>query len=153
MLLLLVSFIMCIILLFLKKSKYRNFLTHRDIILSITIFLSMNIVFFTHLPVTADRSVSVFLLGHLNDNSDKAMTKEEMTDFFVTKYVKEYGAIERRLHEQIVSGNVERIGDSYKLTSRGKLLVRVYDVIGDLFGVNKKFISPRYQMTKPKKEV
>ena len=43
----------------------RKFFIITTILLSVTLIASINLVLFTHLPVTAERSVSVFLLGQI----------------------------------------------------------------------------------------
>ena len=57
-------------------------------------------MFFTHLPVTADRSISVFMLGYLADHKGESFTEEQIESIFIKRYVQDYGAFEKRLHEQ-----------------------------------------------------
>lgn len=141
-LLIFVCAIMAGVILILKKVWFSTLLTYRDLVLSITIIMSFSMLFFTHLPVTADRSVSVFLLGYMNNNSDKILTVEDMDEFFISRYVYSYGAMERRINEQITSGNIVRDQNGYKITDNGKKLIKLYDIIADIFGIDKKFISP-----------
>jgi hypothetical protein len=135
------SALMAIFAIFYKKSKYGIF-TYRDVALSVVLIFCINLVFFTHLPVTADRSISVFLLGYMNKYSDKAVTFNEITKIFTQKYLYEYGAIDKRLNEQIVSGNIINNGNAYKITKQGKSLIEAYVFVADVFNVNKRLISP-----------
>jgi hypothetical protein len=134
--------VITILLILFKRSRLGKLFTYRDIILSVTIIFSFNIVFFTHLPATAERSISVFLLGYMNKNPDKAITKEEFTRFFIDKYINEYGAMEKRFNEQIVSGNIVSKGKGYLITKQGRLIMRFYNLIADLFKIEKRIISP-----------
>lgn len=143
----LLLFVICIfvaiLIFFLKKYTFKDILTYRDLVLSITLIFSFNMLFFTHLPITADRSVTVFLLGYMNNNATKTITEDEMNSFFIEKYVYSYGAMDRRVHEQITSGNLVKEENGYRITSKGRLLMKLYAVIADIFDLDKKFISPR----------
>lgn len=133
---------MAILLLLFKKRVPGRIWTYRDIILSLVLIFSLNLVFFTHLPVTADRSISVFMLGYLNNNSDRSLTGQEITDFFTNKYLYEYGAMNKRLNEQVESGNVVQIENGYKISKRGQLIMKIYSFIVRLFAIDNKIVSP-----------
>ncbi len=141
-LLLVASFLSLLTLTYFKKNKYGKFITFRDIILILTLIFCLNLVFFTLVPVTADRSISVFLLGYVNNHSQKSLSKDEITDAFIKKYLHENGAIQKRLSEQIISKNLLKEEERYRISDQGKLLIRFYDFISNLFGINKKNIAP-----------
>ncbi|MDP2946781.1 MAG: hypothetical protein Q8N88_01580 [Nanoarchaeota archaeon] len=109
------SAFLSLIMILYKKMGRNTLFTYRDIILSITLFSSINLVFFTHLPVTAERSISVFLLGYLNEHSETVFTDKEITNIFTDKYLYEYDAIGKRLYEQLTSRNIVRSNNSYKI--------------------------------------
>lgn len=125
-----------------KRSVPNTLFSHRDLILSVVIIFSFNIVFFTHLPVTANRSVSVFMLGCMNNNPNNIMTDKEMSNLFLDKYLYEYGEINRRFNEQVVSGNIIQSGNGYKITKQGQFLMKMYRFIANIFAVDKKLVSP-----------
>ena len=125
---------------------YPDLIIGRDIVLAFTLHFSLNIIFFTHVPVTADRSVTIFLLGYMNNHSvnDTSITKDQLEKYFIDTYVNEYGAINRRMDEQIVTGTVEKTPDGgYRLTPKGKLLVKFNRWMGRYYGLDEKFIDPR----------
>lgn len=136
-------FLMAIFMWIVKRRKLNDLFLYRDIVLSITLIFSVNIIFFTHVPVTADRSVSIFILGYFNKNCEKSLSKEEVANFFTKKYIVEYGAIERRLSEQIATGDIEKNDFGYSITERGKHLMKIYEGVTDIFGIDKKFVSPK----------
>jgi hypothetical protein len=123
------------------RSKYRGNLTFRDLIISLLLMTSVNIVFFTHVPVTADRSVTIFVLGYMNSNPEKVYTKNELEDVFIDKYIDENDGMDKRSYEQVVSGNINEVDEGFKLTRRGKLLIKLYIMIADLFDLEKKNLS------------
>jgi hypothetical protein len=134
--------VVTLILLFIKISNRFNLLTYRDIILGITIIFSFNLLFFTHFPVTSERSISLFMLGYMNKNVDKAFTKEEITQVFIEKYIIEYGEIEKRFHEQMVTGDLVSDRAGYRISKRGRMILRFFNFIDELFMIDKKIISP-----------
>jgi len=135
-LLLISSIFLFAVMVFYKKIS-NGFFTLRDIILALVLFFCVNLTFFTHLPVTAERSISVFLLDYFNKNSDRYLTKEEVTKIFIDKYLYEDNAMEKRLNEQIFSGNIEKKGENYKISEQGRSLMKFYRLIRAVFNIRK----------------
>jgi hypothetical protein len=106
-------------------------------------------VFFVVIPVSLDRSVSVFILGHMENNKNP-MSKQQIEDIFISEYVKNYGAIDRRLGEQIKSGNITKLPDgTYEISGRGSTFIVVSRKIAKNFGVDPKFLDPPGRPAKP----
>ncbi|WP_375461944.1 hypothetical protein [uncultured Enterovirga sp.] len=105
--------------------------------------LAFNLSFFVLLPVTIDRSVSVFMLGEMAAHPAESYSAQTMRDAFERRYLGEYRQIERRLAEQVASGNVERVGGGYRLTSQGEAFIRSSRSIGRLFGTDTRFVDLR----------
>lgn len=126
-------------------NVYPTLIIGRDIFLALVLHFSLNIIFFTHVPVTADRSVTIFLLGYMNDHSDDdtSVTKDQLESHFINTYINKYEAINRRMNEQVITGTVEQTQDGgYRLTQKGKLLVKFNQWIGRYYGLDMKFIKP-----------
>ena len=126
----------------LKRFKqFKKLITVRDILLLFAGFCCVHVVIFTHLPVTAERSISVFMLGYMADNADKSFTEDDIEQYFVDRYVGDYGAFEKRFHEQLVTGTIEEAGDGrYRITEGGKKLMKLYDAVADWYCIDKKLI-------------
>jgi energy-coupling factor transporter transmembrane protein EcfT len=137
LLLLVVGFLMLIVIYLIKRLILKKLFTSRDIILSSVLIICFNLVFLTLVPVTIDRSISVFMLGYLSNNSQKVITKNDMTNYFVKKYVYENRAIEKRIDEQIFSGDISKCQNGYKITQRGNLLIKFYKIVADIFNIIK----------------
>lgn len=101
--------------------------------------LSFNICFLVLLPVTVDRSVSVYLLSTVER---RPMTSEELQRAFIDGYVVKMGAIDRRIDEQRKSGNVT-VGSDGKvhLTKQGERFMAFSRLIARLFGTDPRFVS------------
>ena len=123
--------------------KFWGFVTIRDIIMMFVIFCCVNMVFLTLIPVTVERSVSVFMLSYMEENSDQTFTEESVGEVFTTKYVEDYGAFEKRFHEQVETGTIVQNPDgSYSITESGKFVVKMFRVVTDWFGTDQELVYP-----------
>lgn len=123
--------------------KFWGFVTIRDIIMMFVIFCCVNMVFLTLIPVTVERSVSVFMLSYMEENSDQTFTEESVGDVFTTKYVEDYGAFEKRFHEQVETGTiVENPDGTYSITDSGRFVVKMFRTIADWFGTDQRLVYP-----------
>lgn len=123
--------------------KLWGFITVRDIIMMFVIFCCVNMVIFTLVPVTVERSVSVFMLSYMDENSDQTFTQESVGEVFTAKYVDEYGAFEKRFDEQVVTGTIEQNPDgTYSITERGRLVVRAFRTIAEWFDTDRRLVYP-----------
>jgi hypothetical protein len=136
-----VAVLSAVVLVYGKRKRQTPPYTYRDILLALVIFVCFNLVFFTHIPVTADRSVSVFLLGYMNAHSPRTVTEDELTYVLAETYVRSNAATSKRIHEQLQSGTIIRDGDGYRISQRGVLLMRMYGWIAELFGLNNGNIT------------
>ena len=135
-LLILVVIIIALVLFFLK-DKYLK-INIKDIICIVIVIFSFNLTFFTLVPVTIDRSVTVFTLGQFDKAIEKSLTKEEMEKIFIDDYVYEKGAFDKRFKEQVTTGSIKKDenSDKYVLTERGKTLIKLFELIGRLYNVD-----------------
>ena len=123
--------------------KFWGFITVRDIIMMFVIFCCVNMVFLTLVPVTVERSVSVFMLSYMEENSDQTFTEESVGEVFTSKYVDEYGAFEKRFDEQVVTGTIEQNPDgTYSITERGKFIVKAFRTIAEWFDTDRRLVYP-----------
>lgn len=106
------------------------------------ICLSANLSFFIVVPVSLDRSVSVFLLGYMHVIGSP-VTKLQLEKAFNDIYVVRYEAIDRRIEEQLASGNlVETTPGYYKLTDTGISFINFSRFTAKTFNIDKKFVEP-----------
>lgn len=128
-------------LLLLRKLAYKDVFLIRDAISLFIVFCCVNMLFFTHVPVTADRSISVFMLGYMADNEEKCFSEEEIEDYFIERYVKDYGAFEKRFHEQVETGTIEEVASGkYQITESGVKLMKMYEKVAEIYGIDDKLI-------------
>ena len=115
----------------------------KDIIMMFVIFCCVNMVFLTLVPVTVERSVSVFMLSYMDTYSDRTYTEEQVAEIFVEKYVNEYGAFEKRFDEQLTTGTIVQNADgTYSITDKGRFIVKMFRAISDVFETDKRLVEP-----------
>jgi len=94
------------------------------------------------LPVTIDRSISVFMLTQMAAQPDHAFTPSELRSLFVDIYVERYEQIERRLEEQKVSRNVAQTRNGFRITPQGLSFVRFARALSIVFQTDRRFVTP-----------
>jgi hypothetical protein len=118
-------------------------ITIRDIIMMFVIFCCVNTVLFTLIPVTVERSVSVFMLSYMDQNSDETFTQDSVGDVFTSKYVEDYGAFDKRFDEQVVTGTIEENEDgSYSITDEGRFIVSMFRMMSEWFDTDRRLVYP-----------
>ena len=115
----------------------------RDMFSAAVLSLSLNLCFLVVVPVTVDRSISIFLLGVMAQSPDATFDQAAASALFKSIYVDEYRQIDRRLREQAASGNVETVGDGYRISSRGLMVVRIAKFTAWLFDSPTNLVAPR----------
>ena len=123
--------------------KFWGFITIRDIIMMFTIFCCVNMVFFTLVPVTIERSVSVFMLSYMEENKDQTFTEDSVGEVFTSKYVEDYRAFEKRFDEQVVTGTIVQNEDgTYSITPKGEFVVKSFRIIAEWFDTDRRQVYP-----------
>jgi hypothetical protein len=102
--------------------------------------LAFNIAFLIVVPVTVDRSVTVFLLGQIA-RSPNGISAADLRQALVSTYVDQYNAVDRRMREQSLSGNVIADGEVYKLTAQGERFINFSRFVGAIFGADLRYVS------------
>jgi hypothetical protein len=104
--------------------------------------LAFNICFLVLLPVTIDRSISVYLLATIERQPQSGINSTDLERAFVGDYVVKMGAIDRRIDEQRRSGNITMSPDGkVQLTDQGRRFMAFSRVVGRLFGTDPRFVS------------
>lgn len=122
-------------LLYRKKAINLDF---KDCIITILLFFSINIFFFCMVPVTLERSISVFMLNELNQ--ENGLTKEELERNFINKYVYKYDAFNKRFNEQKYLNTIQRKDEKYILSKKGKALLNKFKIIKKIYHVNSRIL-------------
>ncbi len=114
----------------------------RDAVAAAIVSLSLNIAFLVVVPVTVDRSISVFILGRMASDGGRVHDADELRRMFVDGYVIENRQIERRLQEQLLSGNLERAGNGFRISAQGLTFIQLARASAWLFDADPRFVAP-----------
>jgi hypothetical protein len=115
----------------------------RDRLVVSSLGFSISVVFLVVLPVTVDRSVSVFLLSYLSDLPESRADEKTLTAALHEVYIDEYEAAHRRMKEQIEVGNIRELENGrFELTSRGEKFVALSRAISDFFALDPRYVRP-----------
>lgn len=117
-------------------------LAFRDVFAAAILSLSLNVSFLVLVPVTADRSISIFMLAQMAAHPEREFTTGELRTMFIDAYVGERDQIGRRIHEQAVSGNVTATPAGARITDRGRFVIAVAQWIGRVFGSKGDSLRP-----------
>ena len=137
-----ISAVLNIILSIIIKRMLFKELNGFDIFSIVVFYMSVTMVFFILVPVTVERSVSVYMLSYA-DESDTNFTKSDIENSFIDIYLKDFGAFNKRFDEQIETGTIEKVNDNeYRLNDRGRFIVRLFRFIANVFNTDKKLVNP-----------
>jgi hypothetical protein len=111
-----------------------------DAIYPVTISSLLTFSFLSTIPLTVDRSFSVWMLRTVaaqelsdNDVSQQVLETKSLQFFSV-----ENGQLQRRIDEQLRIGNLE-FTNEYRLTWKGWLVVRFNQLIGVVFNLEPEY--------------
>ena len=109
---------------------------------AVALSLAFNISFLIVIPVTIDRSVTVFLLSRI-EASAQPMDEPALRQRFIREYLGEMQQVQRRIDEQSKSGNISVDGDGkVHITPQGAaFLARMRQVAG-WWHTDPRFIQP-----------
>ncbi len=134
----LISVIFSIILILLLKFHKFN-IDFKDCLITILLFSSTHLFFFCLVPVTIERSISVYLLNELNK---EALTKDDFEQKFIEKYVYENDAVGKRLDEQIYTGTItSNKRHEYSLNKKGQVFYNLFKWINKIYHVNSNVLT------------
>ncbi len=116
------------------KVRFKSLnLNHQDTLVEGICFFCITLCYFTVLPVTAERSISVFMIDYMAMHEQEALDPIQFEQIFYDKYIKENKAIFKRFYEQEVTGSIEPYQNGYRITSKGKFLAKLFRSTKELF--------------------
>jgi len=135
---------LCALLMFIAKRLNSDLIRLSDIVCSLFMFSSITLGWFILIPVTVDRSVTVYTLSYMDEIYPKSITTDDIEKVFYRQYIVDFGAFDKRFREQLDTGSVEYVAEdnSYRLTEKGRKLVRQFRFFADLFGTQKRLVYP-----------
>ena len=113
----------------------------KDVFISFVLFFGLTLGWYTLVPVTVERSISVYMLSYMDQNP-KAVTEEDFEKIFFDNYITKYGAFRKRFNEQLLSGNIKKTEGGYVITDNGRRVVNLFRASASLFNTEKWLVYP-----------
>lgn len=114
----------------------------KDVIAVFCIFSGITLGWFILIPVTVERSISVYMLSYMDENDSSEITSEEFGNIFYDSYIEDFGAFEKRFAEQEISGNIEAKNNGYVITDSGRFIVNLFRICANAFDTDKWLVYP-----------
>lgn len=128
--------------LLLVLNRKRPLVSEDLVVAAVAITFALSTAFVIVGPVTVDRSITVFLLAHMDRNSDESFTPARLQAEFEGTYLGEWDQIARRMEEQSITGYVvETEPGEYAITPQGRRAMRVFRIVADLFDTDPRFVG------------
>ena len=122
-----------------RLKKYFN-IDAMDYVSVSGMFIGITLGWFILIPVTVERSVSVYMLSYMA-NMNKPITEEQFRRTFYDDYIVGLGAFEKRFAEQSASGNIKKTDDGWVLTDAGLSVVKFFRYSADIFDTDRRLIN------------
>ncbi|MGI9322752.1 MAG: hypothetical protein ACR2PJ_04125 [Pseudomonadales bacterium] len=107
------------------------------------IFIFSSACFYFTVPAVVDRSVTLYLINLL-DSNEEGMSLEEIREEFIEVYFYRSRGIEKRLNEQLDSGNVSVDGNGvYRLTAGGRFTIATARVLSRIHSLDPQIVERR----------
>jgi hypothetical protein len=121
-----------------RKNNVQNVIRPYAVIISTLISFS----FLSTIPLTIDRSYSVWLLKNLTEAESlgKTINKEELIKQSIGFFSAENGQLNRRIEEQVKLGNLQIVDKgTIEVSMKGIALAKMHNLIGIIFGLEPKY--------------
>ena len=89
-----------------------------------------------------DRSISVYLIAAVAQSGERGLSKDELHDGFVRDFVDGGAAVDKRLHEQLVSKDIVERNGRYVITDRGRFVYEVNRALVQVLRIPGTFTEP-----------
>jgi hypothetical protein len=122
---------------FIKINWWKKRITSESHLI-ISLGLCISLLFLAVVPTTVDRSISVFMLATLDSRTE--MSKSELLDVLQNEYMT-VAEVERRWDEQIHVGDAIAVGETLRISDRGRSTAMLNRVISKLFNLTSKYVD------------
>lgn len=128
--------------LMLLANRSRPLFSEELVLAAVAVTVSLSTAFLIVAPVTVDRSITVFLLSHMDRNAGASFTPGELQREFETTYLGEWEQVSRRMEEQSTTGYVQETAPGeYAITPQGQRAMRVFRLVADIFDTDPRFVG------------
>ena len=112
-----------------------------SIVAAVLVSASINLSSFVVLPVTFERSVTMYLLSVLKENQNNicgGLTKSKLENKLINEYIIKNKAIDKRVNEQRIIDFVKEENQCIGLNSKGLGFLKLSEIVGRLYDLKYK---------------
>lgn len=106
-------------------------------------FVLLAYAFVITIPSLLDRSISIYVIGTVAEAGTGGIAVEAIQESFLRGYVGGTQTVEKRLNEQLVTGNMMREGDRVVITPRGLWVHRTNLFLAGMLSIPDTYIMPK----------
>ncbi len=103
--------------------------------------LGLNLSFLVIAPVTVDRSISVFILATMAEHDGETLSTAAVDALFRDLYLGRLNQIERRMHEQVLSGTIAAVPGGYRIAPGGHAFLRSARAVAWMFDTDTRLLD------------
>ncbi|TIX49423.1 hypothetical protein [Alteraurantiacibacter aquimixticola] len=112
------------------------------VVAAIATTFSLSIGFLIVFPVTVDRSITVYLLSHMDRHAESSFTTGELQAEFQRTYLTDWEQIARRMEEQTTTGNIIEVAPGrFRITPQGQAMAGTFRRIAAAFDTDPRFVG------------
>ena len=100
-----------------------------------TLFMAL---FFSLGPMTIERSYTIYSLSAMTDSDKDVYSAGEIKTQFIDGFIEEANESQKRINEQVHIGNLEETDDGYRITAKGRRLIKLMRLVESIFPVPDK---------------
>ena len=121
-----------------NRREYNYFLENFLYAMLVSFLFSYS--FIITIPSLLDRSISLYILSSIVEAGDSGASKNQIDDWFARGFIARNDAVAKRLHEQIITGNIIFLDGQYKITKRGVFTYDVYKAMVSIFKTDSRYV-------------
>lgn len=111
-------------------------------IAAVAMTFSLSVAFLIVGPVTVDRSITVFLLSHMDRHEQESFTPAQLEAEFEATYLGDWEQVARRMEEQSTTGYVREVSPgTYAITPTGQRAMHTFRWMARLFDTDPRFVG------------
>lgn len=103
-------------------------------------FILFCYAFHITIPSLLDRSISLYIIGILHE--EKMLAIHDLQIYFTNGFIYHNKSIEKRINEQVRSGNITNLNGKYSLTTKGNELFKINQIFAKIFNTNQNYVYP-----------
>ena len=125
-----------------KLGRVFDVIGFQIVVVAIISNIFLGYSFLITVPVLFDRSISIMMIGYMNNAQEKTVGRKELVDAVWKRFFIAEDSIGKRIDEQILSGFYTIQGNCLEITDRGRLIAQVNKTVAAAFAIKNDFTDP-----------